>query len=336
MEKISVIVAVYNVEQYIEKAIDSILSQTYKYLEIILVDDGSTDNSGKICDEYAKKDSRIVVVHQENGGVAEAYNKGLETSTGDYIGFVDPDDYIEKEMFEDLYSIAQREKVDIVNCGFYSHIGVKVYELNNYGIEPNVRVDREQIREFLSEYKVKGVNLVVTKLIKRNIITDYNIRVVPKLNIQEDTIFCLQIMLKAESMYFTDKSYYHYIIRENSLTTKKYRKDIYKHYNKAFLLIKQIYDEEGIKGYEHELLVRFAHYALVILKREKYHKIPFFKRNKVLKDIGETELFQSIISNEEEIKKSEIKNYYIFNLLFFLIKNKLYSLLSLVILIFIH
>ena len=104
MDKISVIVPFYNVEPYIRNCVDSIINQTYKNLEIILADDGSTDNSGKICDEYALKDNRIKVLHLKNGGPGIARNAGLDVATGKYIGYVDSDDYIEPDMYETLYN----------------------------------------------------------------------------------------------------------------------------------------------------------------------------------------------------------------------------------------
>ena len=99
-ELISVILPVYNVQQYLEKCIESVVNQTYKNLEIILIDDGSTDMSGKICDEFAEKDGRIKVIHSKNGGVSAARNIGLDIATGEYIGFVDSDDWIESQMYE--------------------------------------------------------------------------------------------------------------------------------------------------------------------------------------------------------------------------------------------
>lgn len=117
--KISVIVAIYNVEQYLHKCIDSILAQTYENLEIILVDDGSPDKSGAICDEYAQKDSRVKVIHKQNGGQSTARNAALDIATGEYIGFVDGDDWIEPEMYQILYSTMVNEGADIVQCGWY-------------------------------------------------------------------------------------------------------------------------------------------------------------------------------------------------------------------------
>ncbi len=113
---ISVIVPVYNVEAYLRRSINSIINQTYKNLEILLVDDGSTDNSGKICDDYAKQDSRIKVIHKENGGQASAINLALNCAKGEYIGFSDPDDYINRNFYKNLYKLAQKYDTDITEC----------------------------------------------------------------------------------------------------------------------------------------------------------------------------------------------------------------------------
>jgi len=118
-KKISLIVPVYKVEPYLRKCVDSILAQTYKNLEVILVDDGSPDNCGAICDEYAARDGRIIVIHQKNGGISAARNAGLDIASGDYVGFVDSDDWIEPDMYEYLLSGALEEKAHIVICGHY-------------------------------------------------------------------------------------------------------------------------------------------------------------------------------------------------------------------------
>ena len=116
-EKVSVIIPVYNVENYIHRCLNSVISQTYDNLEIILVDDGSTDDSGRICDEYKEKDGRGVVIHKENGGQATARNFALDIATGDYIAFVDSDDYIEEDMFYSMMNEFIYNDVDIVVCG---------------------------------------------------------------------------------------------------------------------------------------------------------------------------------------------------------------------------
>ena len=116
MSLISVIVPIYNVEKYLDRCVDSIINQTYKNLEIILVDDGSPDNCLAICDSWAEKDRRIKVIHKENGGVSSARNSALDIASGDYIGFVDSDDWIEPDMYEILIKNAKKYDADISRC----------------------------------------------------------------------------------------------------------------------------------------------------------------------------------------------------------------------------
>lgn len=115
---VSVIVAVYNIEEYLPRCVDSILAQTYEKLEIILVDDGSTDKSGRICDEYAEKDSRIQVIHKKNGGLSDARNAGMDIATGEYIGFVDGDDWIDRDMYRAMYEACEKENAQIAACRY--------------------------------------------------------------------------------------------------------------------------------------------------------------------------------------------------------------------------
>ena len=124
-ELISVIVPIYNVEQYLEKCIESIISQTYKNLQIILIDDGSNDKSGKICNKYAEKDKRVVVIHKENAGVSEARNTGLDNAKGEWITFVDADDWIEEEYCQRLYNLVIETNSDVALCGYNRVVGTK-------------------------------------------------------------------------------------------------------------------------------------------------------------------------------------------------------------------
>ncbi len=118
---ISVIIPVYNVERDLQRCLDSVIAQTYSHIEILLVDDGSTDNSCMICDRYAGIDSRISVIHQKNGGVGKARNAGLDAATGDYISFVDADDWLEPEMLEKLLQKAQAADASVAICGAWFH-----------------------------------------------------------------------------------------------------------------------------------------------------------------------------------------------------------------------
>lgn len=152
---ISVIVPVYKVEKYLNRCIDSIIKQTYHNLEIILVDDGSPDNSGKICDEYAKKDKRIKVIHKPNGGLSDARNYALEIAEGEYIGFVDSDDYIKEDMFQTLYDLCEENKADISIVSFYEMIEDKVIAVRNSG-ELQIMDKIEAIKELLIDTKIQS------------------------------------------------------------------------------------------------------------------------------------------------------------------------------------
>ena len=125
MDKISVVVPVYNVKKYLEKSFESIADQTYDNLEIVLVDDGATDGSGKLCDELAKKDNRVKVCHKVNGGLSSARNHGLLNATGDYIIFIDSDDYIHPDMISSLYSEIKRTDSDVAVCGIMNVYNTK-------------------------------------------------------------------------------------------------------------------------------------------------------------------------------------------------------------------
>ena len=147
------IVPVYNVEAYIERCVDSIRKQTLADIEIVLVDDGSPDRSGEMCDAWALEDNRIKVVHKENGGLTSAWKAGVEAATADYVGFVDSDDWIDEDMFERLYASAEKYNSDMAICGL-------VYDYEDAGREKTTessRLDREfydrkAIREFSDEY----------------------------------------------------------------------------------------------------------------------------------------------------------------------------------------
>jgi len=211
---ISVIVPIYNVGDYLRKCIDSIINQTYTNLEIILVDDGSTDNCGSICDEYKLKDNRIKVIHKPNGGLSSARNAGLDIATGSLIGFVDSDDYIEPTMYEELYNNMIKYGSDIAICNIYNDI---------YG-KKNIRIKNESYKEFFSKDKEKFNNIhskcrclmVVAwnKLYKRYIFD--NIRY-PNGRIYEDSFILCELLDRANKVSFIFNPLYNYIYRKDSI-----------------------------------------------------------------------------------------------------------------------
>lgn len=209
---ISVIVPIYNVEKYMKKCVDSIINQTYKNLEIILVDDGSPDNCPQICDEYAKQDSRIKVIHKENGGLSDARNAGMKIATGEYVSFIDSDDYISDDFVETLYTTMKTENSDIVECDI-----VKFED----GTTPVIEKDNCEINSFSTE---KGLSLLIAenkfhqhvwnKLYK----SEFGLKIpFEKGKLNEDEFWTYQIFGQAEKVTKINKSMYFYLQRSGSI-----------------------------------------------------------------------------------------------------------------------
>ena len=205
MPKVSVIVPIYNVEKYLEKCINSLLSQTLEDIQIILVNDGSKDNSGNIAKEYEKNNKdRVIYVEKENGGLSDARNYGLKYATGDFIAFLDSDDYIEKNAYEEMYNKAIEENADYVECDF-------IWEFPN-----KIRIDKQypykNKKEMLSFVRVVAWN----KLIKRQLITDNNLEF-PKGLRYEDVEFTYKLIPFINKFTYVDKPFIHYVQREGSI-----------------------------------------------------------------------------------------------------------------------
>lgn len=210
MKKLSVIVPIYNVEQYLRRCVDSIINQTYSNLEIILVDDGSPDNCGKICDEYASIDNRIIVIHQKNGGLSAARNAGMNISSGDYIGFVDSDDYISNDMYKDLIGIMERNDLDIVSCNAFIAKGDNII-----GDEGNGKLEIFERDVILYKSLLDYDNSAWNKVYKKSI-TD-SVRF-PEGRVFEDTATAYLFFSNIKKAGHINKAYYYYYRNPNSIT----------------------------------------------------------------------------------------------------------------------
>lgn len=236
MGKLSVIVPIYNVESYLKKCIDSILNQTLKDIEVILVDDGSTDGCGKICDEYAKKDQRIKVIHKQNEGLSMARNAGIRAAGSQYIGFVDSDDYIADDMYEILYKNILDYDADISICGLYNCYKEKVipqYSGNEFIMLNN----KEALRIALEGIKF-SVN-AVNKLYKKELFDDIEF---PKGKLSEDAFTIPKILSISSKIVFDSVPKYYYMHREDSITTSGFKEkdfDVIKAYENNLKLIKK-------------------------------------------------------------------------------------------------
>lgn len=218
--EISIIVPVYNLEDYLPKCIDSVLMQTFTNFELILVNDGSTDNSGEICNEYAKNDHRIKVVHKANGGVASSRNTGLEVAKGKYIGFVDNDDYINQYMFEMLYNNAIIHSADIVVCG-YMDVDEGQYE-NTKVLHSNYQIKHFNNIEALNElYTINNVTFLVpwNKLYKKSLFEDikYEVGI-----LCDDETVAHKIFYESKKITYINVALYYYVKRMGSITNSRF------------------------------------------------------------------------------------------------------------------
>ncbi|MBQ2116841.1 MAG: glycosyltransferase family 2 protein [Lachnospiraceae bacterium] len=224
-EKISIIVPVYNVDKYLEVCIDSIINQTYKNIEIILVDDGSTDKSGRICDEYAKKDDRICVIHQVNQGLSKARNIGFSASTGVYIAFVDSDDFISPVYIETLYKIILRYNADISVCEYtqeQNDIDTKYLPDNNKEYKKDAVTMLRQWHGKLKQIETVAWN----KLYKREILESMSPEIFPTGKTHEDVYTSHLFVEKASGIAITNRKLYYYRKRDNSISRKRTKESI--------------------------------------------------------------------------------------------------------------
>lgn len=232
--KISIIVPVYKCENYLETMLQSLMLQTLQEIEIILVDDGSPDSSGDICDNYAKKDKRIVVIHQENKGAGVARNAGLAIASGEYIGFCDSDDWIELDMYEKMYNQALLNNADIVRCNTISHesMGDRITWCPEY---TNITLDSDFIKSRIiplmiapekeGEYNKRLLKGCVCCIFRHFLLTKFNIWFKDIRNGQ-DAIFTTEAMWFANSLVMMNEPFYHYRRQESgslSLSMNKFR-----------------------------------------------------------------------------------------------------------------
>lgn len=216
--EISIIVPVYNVEKYLKRCIDSILNQSFTDFELILVDDGSTDNSGKIIDEYTIKDERIKVIHKENGGQGSARNRGLDIAKGNYIGFIDSDDWIHKDMYKILYENIIKYNMDISQI---DHKPTSSYINDEDIINEKVHIVDNILEEFgnCTSFELLPYIFVWNKLYKADIWSNFRF---PENKFAEDLRVIYKIYDKSNKMIKIDRKLYYYFMSDNSSTRGKF------------------------------------------------------------------------------------------------------------------
>ena len=288
-EKISVIVPVYNVEKYLDKCLESIVHQTYRNLEIILVDDGSSDNCPAMCDEWAGKDKRIKVIHKENGGLSSARNAGLDFATGEYIVFVDSDDWLDTDAVEKLLRAAVENRADIVASGFYFENESGTSSIQDLRVSS---FENEDIAFALLTDEIRPE--VCSKLYSARLIG--KLRFDESMKYAEDLPFNFNVMLKAKKLFCMAVSCYHYYQRNAGSITSSYisaaRAESWKMFNSFY---EQCSGREKLKT---ACTYRFTIYTFGILNRV----IPFKEyRKKYFNEIS-----NSLIRYKKEIMQNSL------------------------------
>lgn len=301
MDCITVIVAVYNVEKYVEECLYSIMNQTYANLEIIVVDDGSIDESGKICDRLAAMDSRIRVIHKGNGGVSSARNAGLALATGDYVAFVDGDDYLDKDMYDCMISQLKKFNAQMAVCSFR-------YIYHNKTKDVSETFSREIItRENYLGTLLKDAfgfyySVVWNKLIDRDVIRDNHFVFDEKWSVMEDFRFVLQLLTRVEKIAVCSQSLYNY--RKNNYGTATYREipfeESFCNRRQGYLWLKEClvacdyYDQN--KNMATDYLIRYLanQFAKAVFSRDRKEKLrkhaEIRKREFIVKELSELPL----------------------------------------------
>lgn len=274
MVDISVIVPVYNVEELLPRCIESILNQTKKELEIILVDDGSSDGSGALCEKYAKTDGRIRVIHKENGGLTSAWKAGAAVASGDYLGFVDSDDWIERDMYERLWQSVTEYDSDLAVCGL-------VFDYENRDMENRKEISAFD-REFYDRKALEALFPVlindgsffgrmlqparVTKLYRRSLVEDNLSLCKDEVTVGEDMQLTLPVLLDAKSMSVVKEFYpYHYWFNQKSMTGK-YDPHYLEKIRVMERRLKEISREKNVYDFEDQITNDFLGLAVIGLK----------------------------------------------------------------------
>ncbi len=241
--KVSVIVPVYNSEIWLQRCIQSVLDQTMNDFELILIDDGSTDSSGKICNHYEKLDSRVKAIHNINQGVSRTRNIGIDIAQGDYILFVDSDDYIEKNMLERMTTQIEKSKSDLCICGFQYYFLQNEKRIGNTPLSSFSGSSAEFYHNmFLQLYEGFFINAPWNKLISRKLIIEGNIRFNNNITIYEDISFCMQLLLIANHICVIDEALYIYVLKEQGSLVSHIYKNHYEGYEYFYNLLKRYLD----------------------------------------------------------------------------------------------
>lgn len=320
-KKISVIVPIFNGEKYLRRCIESILKQTYKNIELILINDGSEDKSLAICEEYKKNDKRIIIINKENEGVSIARNIGIEKATGELISFVDADDYLEITFLQELFDMMKKYNTEYITCGYNRVYDNHIEQVNN---------DLKEILMTADEYLKKLLNVQAghgfahMKLIDKNIIG--NIRFDENLKVGEDALFNVMLCQNLDNVVIFNKPLYNYYFNPNSVV-RKFDKNYYQKYLESMEKMTEYIKNKYINNYEIEQNLQnyISYHILLISVNYCYHPENRENNRKKLKEVCEEKIFKKAIKESNYNDMSITRKISLFAL-----KHKMYLIMGLI------
>lgn len=297
-EKLSIVVPVYNNEKFLDKCLTSIINQTYQNLEIILVNDGSKDNSLKIMEEYAKKDSRIIIIDKENGGVSSARNDGIKRSTGEYITFVDSDDYIELNEIEEMYNAIKENNVDMVRTNYQvRYKNSDILDIGNLSTLNGKKLNEKEIKTtFLPKILDGSIPcFVYLFMVKRELLLKTNL-FLPDIHMMEDVVLYIDLITKIKSIYILDKPLYNIFFNEEGATNsfKNCERNILNIINVNKYII-GILNNKKLLTSENSKLLCLSHINAIVDFFVKYYVYDKKKSINLMKKLSEDEYFTNMV-----------------------------------------
>ncbi|MDY3373018.1 MAG: glycosyltransferase family 2 protein [Terrisporobacter othiniensis] len=317
--KVSVIIPIYNSEKYLVRCLDSIVNQTLKDIEVILINDGSTDNSLDICNEYAKLDPRVIVINSENKGVSQARNQGIYMAKGQYIYFVDSDDYMDIQGLEEMYSIAKENEVDIVICNFY-----KDNKIVKSSLPPNVKLEYTQLNKALLKCSTDMLLPFPFRSLFKNSEKQRRISFKYTLKYGEDTLYNLKSYFNNVSVFYLDNQFYHYISNTNSVMSTK-KDNLLHNLNDLYIEKINLFTNKNLEEHKQDVYDYSLGHMLDLLIDDvyKYDEINHIRNS--LKSIRNSEMIS------DGYKYSNLKNTgdtRVYKLIKLLLKYRLYTALK--------
>ncbi|OCT11047.1 hypothetical protein A8709_04920 [Paenibacillus pectinilyticus] len=302
--KISIIVPVYNVETHLSKCIDSILAQTFTDFELILINDGSPDNCGVICDEYAQRDARVKAIHKENGGVSSARNSGIEMAQGEYIGFIDSDDDIHPDMYNCLIEYALKYTADMIVCPFQvidevrNQISITSIWDQAHCVVDNKIIENHIIPAILMRNYYSLLSCY-NKLYKRSCFENIANRFNPNMHFGEDARLNLTLLTQINKLVFTDRPLYNYYIRKENSLSQKFRENMFDYIqdNKNFGIY--LCEKYKLDDYMNHILQDYISAATNYMQSVVHSPLSLQKKHKILSNIMNDRDFQKHIAYYE-------------------------------------